>query len=126
MAERNLSELADLHWKLELKIQAAKEILKELESEQDKISLEAIERSKEEKNPVCRGKLASGEVKPRELYSFSNFEAFCAFVKKTGNWQLFQRRIGSEAYRELIDARVKVPGVKSITQYVFKTKKLKK
>jgi len=125
MAERTLSELADLHWKLEIKIKAAKSIVKELEDEQDKIGLEAIERSKEERNKVCRGKTANGEVVPRELYSFSDFKALCDWVKKTGNFHIFQRRVGAEAYREFVAAKIKVPGIKVVTQYVFKTKGIK-
>lgn len=125
MAVKSLSELADLHWKLELKIRAGKSVLKVLEEEQDKIALEAVERSREEKNTVCKGKVASGEVRPRELYSFSDFTALCDWVKKTGNFQIFQRRVGAEAYRELRAAKVKVPGIKVATQYQFATHALK-
>ena len=124
MPKLTLGDLADKHFRLELQIQAAKQVVKELEEDQDKVALEAIELSREQKNPVCRGKYAAGEVKPRELYNIENFASLWRWCKDKDTF-LFQRRIGAEAFRELRDASVKVPGIKVITQHVFKTKKLR-
>jgi hypothetical protein len=45
-------------------------------------------------------KLASVSISESTQFSFSDFDAFCAYVGKKKYWHLFQRRVSVESCRE--------------------------
>lgn len=64
----------------------------------------------------ARGKLAQCSIKRSEVANIDDWESFEKYVKKTGELDLFQRRISLEAIRERwAEGRV-VPGVAKFTK----------
>ena len=49
----------------------------------------------------------------RSCLSISDPEVLNKYIKRTGNFQLYQQRLNSEAYNELISSGKKPPGIKT-------------
>lgn len=65
-------------------------------------------------------KTASVSISESEEPDVVNWDAFCAFAKRTGNMHLFQRRVSAPAWRELRSLKkAEVPGLE-----VFKKRSL--
>ena len=65
-------------------------------------------------------KKASVSISESEEPQVTDWDAFCAFAKRTGNMHLFQRRISAPAWRELRGLKkAEVPGLE-----VFKKRSL--
>lgn len=129
MAKKTMGQLADEHWKLELKVRALKEQIKDLEHAQGILEMEAIELSEElfsrSSSRTCQGKLAGGEVKIEEHVNLKNPKALNDWILKTGHFEIYQARVSSTGYRELLAAGKKPPGLGIFKKSVFKTKALK-
>jgi len=117
-----MGELADLHFGLKAKLKLAKDKVKEIEDQMGKLEAEAIELSKEQKNKICRGRQADGVVEVHDHYNIKDFNVLWNWSRKTGEF-VFQRRIGAEAYRDLVEAGQGPPGISIFKEDVFKTKK---
>lgn len=63
------------------------------------------------KQEGAQGSLARVTVVRKEVPQVKDWTAFQAFIKKTGAWELMQRRPSEAALKERLDAGVKVPGV---------------
>jgi len=105
---------ADLLWKLR---QDRLAIQKKVEAmEKDEVALrEHIIRTlpKSEASGVS-GRLANVRIVSDEVPTVKNWEAFYAYVRKTGSFDLLQRRLAKEAVNERLEDRVKLPGVEVI------------
>lgn len=65
-------------------------------------------------------KTASVSISESEEPNVIDWDAFCAFAKRTGNMHLFQRRVSAPAWRELRSLKkAEVPGLE-----VFKKRSL--
>lgn len=120
-----IGELADMHQRLSDEYDELGLKQKELTEVMDRIALEAgaiMESEGQEKGSTATTDFKRGES---EHLNISDFKAFSGFVKRTGRFELFQRRVGAEAYRELRDARVKVPGVTVFNKPYFRTSRRK-
>lgn len=62
------------------------------------------------------GKLASVSISSSVAADVEDWETFYGFIKKTGYFHLLERRVSSAAYRELLEAGKKVPGVQPFTK----------
>lgn len=71
-------------------------------------------RLEDEKTDKAAGKKATVSITTSIVGDVEDWSAVEAFVKKTGNFQLFQRRIADAAYRELLESLKgkPVPGIK--------------
>ena len=63
----------------------------------------------------ARGKSGQLTRTERNVPSISDWTKFCAYVKRHNAFELMQKRVTTEAYRERIDAGKKVPGVTVFT-----------
>lgn len=45
-----------------------------------------------------------------------DWDKLCAFIKRTGNFQLLQKRVSDPAYRELLESKGVVPGLQPFTK----------
>jgi hypothetical protein len=70
-----------------------------------------LERMKAEATDKAAGKKASASITMGVVANVEDWAKVEAFVKKTGNFQLFQRRISDPAFRELMERRGAVPGI---------------
>lgn len=60
------------------------------------------------------GKKASVSITRNTVATIKDWDALCKWVKRTGHFQLFQRRISDPAFRELLDLKKAViPGLEA-------------
>jgi hypothetical protein len=59
----------------------------------------------------ARGKVATASLSPRTVAQVEDWEALQKYIKKTGAFDLLQRRVNDAAFRERLDAKKTVPGV---------------
>lgn len=125
MAKRTLGQLADDHFKLGQKIKDLNQRKKVLEEEQSTIEMEAIELSEEQGNKLCRGRLADGEIKIEDRLNIKNPKELNEWVARTGHFEIYQARVSSTGYRDLVAADLRPPGIGIFKQSVFTTKAAK-
>ena len=106
-------ELREYRRKLAAEDKALGEDLKHVEQQIiDKLDAEGTDRGASKK--------ASVSISETEEPDVVDWDAFCAFAKRTGNMHLFQRRVSAPAWRELrAKKKSEVPGLE-----VFKKRSL--
>lgn len=89
-----------------------------LTAEYDKTKLELIQRLESEGMDKATGKRASASISKVVVANIIDYEALTKYVKKTGHFHLFQRRISDPAFRELYElSKGKgVPGLEPFTK----------
>jgi hypothetical protein len=94
---------------LESKAKLIEEEINSLESQLfEKLDAQGLEKA--------TGSKASASISTSVVADVQDWDAFNAFVKKTGYFHLYQRRVSDPAFRELIDAGKKVPGVQGFAR----------
>lgn len=63
------------------------------------------------------GKIAKVTISRITVPVVKDWDAVHAFIKRTGAFELMQRRIGVEAWRERNDAHKPVPGIEAFLEY---------
>lgn len=93
-----------------------------LEAEYKEIEERLLERMEKEGTSAARGKKASASVSMSTVGSVTDWSAVEQYIKKTGHFQLFQRRLSDGAYREILEDLTKrgkpvaIPGIDSFTK----------
>lgn len=95
------------------RMQQEVDVVKAQENEIENIIFERFGKSDLE---GARGKLAQCSIKRSEVANIDDWESFEKYVKKTGELDLFQRRISLEAIRERWAEGKTVPGVGKFTR----------
>lgn len=72
---------------------------------------EGLEQSKGKKASVSFTSTTAAQVEGDEGWT-----QLYAYIKKTGHFQLLQRRVSDPTYRELLEAGKKVPGLQPFTK----------
>lgn len=63
------------------------------------------------------GKLATVSITKCVVPTVKNWDLLCKWVKRSNNFQFFQRRISSEAFREFIEVKkITPPGLEAFEQ----------
>lgn len=75
-----------------------------------------ISRMDQEGVEKSTGKKASVSVAVSQQFNIKDFDSLAAYVKKTGYFHLFQRRITVDAARELFEKHGQVPGLEPFTK----------
>jgi hypothetical protein len=73
-----------------------------------------------------RGKDATASVAKRTVGHVQDWDKFQKYIKKTGEFDLMQRRINDAAYRERLEAGHAVPGVEAVVVESLSLTKSKK
>lgn len=105
----NLWALREEKRALEAQVEGVEEKIKALEGE-------LIARMDQEGVDKSTGKKASVAVSETVVGNITDFDALCAFVKKTGYFHLLQRRVTDTACRELWEQKKPIPGVEPFTR----------
>lgn len=108
--KRPLGELTDELWEQRERKRQLNEHLKVIEAGIETLTSELIERMQAEGLDSVKGKKSSITVTPSTQPTIEDWDAVCAFIKKSGNWQLIRRQINPEPWRELMTQRGAVPG----------------
>jgi hypothetical protein len=86
----------------------------EIEKEYKTLEEEIKGRLMAEGMDKASGKTATVSISKNIVANVVDWEKVCAYVKRTGNFQLFQRRISDPAFRELLEKKKSaIPGMES-------------
>lgn len=108
---RPIGTMADDIWDLREKKRALDAQVKELEGQIEERSAELLERMKAEGMDKFTSAHASFSASSSVVANVEDWDAFWAYIYKNKYGHLLQRRVSDPAYRELLDAKKKVPGV---------------
>lgn len=106
-----IGELTDRMYELRERKREIEAQLAQIEGEYKGLEEQLIEKLEAQNTETARGKLASCSITTNTVAHIVDFNVLCAYVKKTGNFQLFQRRISDPSYRELLESGKQVPGL---------------
>jgi hypothetical protein len=90
--------------------------VKELEAQYAILEDQLMKRMEEEQTDKGSGKKASASISVGVVADVQDWAAVEAYVKKTGAFQLFQRRISDPAFREILETKKSVPGITPFTK----------
>jgi hypothetical protein len=120
-----LGKLIDKLDLLREKKREAAEKLKACETEYDALSQTLLERLQTEGMDKATGKKATISVSKTIVANIVDFDALAKYVKRTGFFHLFQRRISDPAFRELYESKGVVPGLEPFTKVKLNHSSLK-
>jgi hypothetical protein len=107
----NIGDMIDqMHALRERKRELEAEVAK-VEGEYKGVEEELMERLAAQGVDAARGKLASCSISTNTIANVLDWDKFNAWVKKTGHFHLYQRRVADAAYREMLELKGAVPGV---------------
>lgn len=87
-----------------------------LDAEYREVEERVLLQMEEQKASGFKGSKASASITHTVVGSVEDWDKLNAYVKKTGHFHLFQRRLADAAYRELMEQGKKVPGVVPFTK----------
>jgi hypothetical protein len=90
--------------------------VKLIEVETESITEALLEKATAEGIDKGAGKKGSFSITTNTVANVTDWEAFNAYIKKTGHFHLYQRRVSDPAFRELLEAGKKVPGAEPFTK----------
>lgn len=105
----------EMHLLREKKRKLAEQVT-ELEQQYTVLETDLMARMEAEQTDKGAGKLASASISTGVVADVEDWGKLEAFVKRTGHFQLFQRRISDPAFRELMESKGSVPGIKPFTK----------
>lgn len=109
---RSLGACADRMYVIdEVELPKLKKLIEKLEKEYKAIAEHLIQNlPKSEANGIT-GKLARAEIDSKPVPTVKDWDKVYAYIKKTGSFDLLQRRLSTTAVKERWDAKRAIPGV---------------
>lgn len=105
-----IGSLVDALWKRREDKRALEEQMKGIEKDIEAQTLELLERMEKEGLDQVRGTQASISIGANVTATVTDWDAFGAWIIKSKNLHLLQRRVSDPAYRELLEHGKKIPG----------------
>lgn len=90
--------------------------VKEIEGEYAGIEEQLMAKLEEQGIEASKGSKASCSITKTVVANVTDWDAVFKWVKRTGHFHLFQRRLTDTAYREFLEAGKQVPGVEPFTK----------
>jgi len=109
---KTIGACADMLYELRAKRSAAQKIADELEAQEKAVKEHIIQTLPKSEASGVAGKVARVTVVTKDVPQVENWDDFYKHVKKTGSFDLMQRRLADTAVKERWDAGKQVPGVK--------------
>lgn len=107
----NVGSSIDELWALREKKREAELVVKEYEAKIEALQEVLIEELTKQGLDKASGKSASVSIGASVVANVEDWEALWAYISKTKNFQLIQKRVSDGAYRELLEMGRKIPGV---------------
>lgn len=87
-----------------------------IEAEYKEVEERLFEKLDAEGTDKGNGKKGSVSISTSTVGNVTDWDALNAYIKKTGYFHLYQRRLSDPAVRDLFDSKGKVPGVEPFTK----------
>jgi hypothetical protein len=124
---RNVNWFVDAHYSLKVKRDKLEEKVKEIKRDIEKLEGEALHKFSKEKIEKASGRKATGFIQGLDHYNVVDRRKLDAYVKRTGNFELFQNRVSGEAVQDIeaTNKRFKMSaaGIGMYTSTHFRTRK---
>lgn len=98
--------------------------VKEAEDVYNELAAEIIARFDAEDTRKGEGKKAGASISESVVAEIEDFDTFWAFARKNNYGHLFQRRVSDPAFRELLEKKGSVPGLKPFTKRTLNLRSL--
>jgi hypothetical protein len=108
---RKLADCADYIYDLKQRRLALQKDVAALEAEEKALRAHLIEKLPLQNASSIAGISARVSLEPRTVPTVGDWDAVFRFIKKTGKFELLQRRLSDAVVKELWDDGKKVPGV---------------
>lgn len=108
---KTLGACADRLFELRAKRQSAQKVADEIEAEEKAMKAHIIDNLPKSEASGVAGKLCRVTAVTKEIPQLKDSEAFFKYVKKTGRFDLMQRRLSDAAIKEMWDDGKEVPGI---------------
>lgn len=108
---KTIAAKADFLYDLDEKRMEAKKAFEALDKFQNALEDWFIEQLPAEDATGTAGKVGRVAINRRTIPTVENWDKFYAYIKKTGAFELMQRRVSDKAVQERWDASKEVPGV---------------
>lgn len=102
---------ADQIYALRARRQLAQKAVDLIEAEEKALKAHIIENLPKSQMTGASGKTANVKVITKEVPVVDDWDKFHAYIKRTGNFTLMQKRASDGALKELVEAGKKIPGV---------------
>ena len=112
-----MGSLIDAMWAAREEKRRLEAQVKEVSVKIDELQQQLMERMEAEGTDKAQGSKASVSITKNVVADVKDWEAFGAYVIKNKFIHLLQRRVSEPAYRELLEAGKKVPGVEPFTKH---------
>ena len=112
--------MIDKLWAIREDMRALDKQHTDLEGEYDALEERIKHALDEQKLDKGTGAKATASIVPSDVPHLDDWDTFVAYCRRTGNFQLFERRVAVKAWREILEKTKKPPRGTS----VFKKRKL--
>jgi len=122
---KNLGDAVDLYYKTRTERLAAQKEVDKLEEFEKQLKEHLIESIPKSKIEGVKGKLALAQIVRKVVPTIGDDTKFYAYIKKTGAFDLLQRRLNTKAVEERWAAKKNIPGIEefqSVTVSITKAK----
>lgn len=108
---KTIGACADLIYKIREQRKKAQKVIDEFDAQEAIIREHIINTLPKSDTTGVSGKIAKVAVVTKTVCQVENWDKFYAYIKKTGAFELMQRRVSDGAVKERWDQKKKVPGV---------------
>lgn len=124
---RNVNWFVDAHYALKMKRDKLEDKVKDVKADIEKMEDEALHKFGKEGIEGAKGRVATGFIQELDHYNVADRRKLDAYVKRTGNFELYQNRVTGTAVEELMEANkrfsMKGAGIGLYTSTHFRTRK---
>jgi len=108
---KTLGACADLLYKLKAERAIAQKVVDKFEADEKALKEHIINTLPKSETTGVAGKVCRVTVVTKEVPQIKDLAKFTAYIKKTGDFDLMQRRLSVEAVNARLDAGKKIPGI---------------
>lgn len=120
-----LGQMIDKMNDIREKKRALAEEEKALTAQYDELKGEVIAKLRAEDADKASGKKATASISENVVATIEDWDALTKYIKRTGHFHLFQRRVSDPAFRELLEMKGGVPGLTPFTKVDIRLTALK-
>lgn len=121
---KTLAACADRLYQIREEKGRIKAELEKVEREEGVLREHIIEQLPKSDATGIAGKIARAKIESKSIPTARDWDKIHAYIKKTGNFDIVQRRLSVGAVNELLDAKKKVPGVEMFQSKTVSVTKL--
>jgi hypothetical protein len=120
----SIGDNIDRMWALRERKRELEAKVKEIEGEISGVEEVLMKQLDDQGVTASRGSKATASISTSVVATIADWDALCKYIKRSGHFQLFQRRISDPAFRELAEQKGAVPGLDSFVKKKLNLKSL--